>query len=496
MKKNIVANIVNKAWGFISVLAFTPLYLKLLGVEAYGLIGFYSTLLAMLAFADMGFTATLTREIARFDKNKKDEKLYILNLLRSYELLYMLISLFISISIWFLTPFIVNNWLNLSPEFNHQQALYAIRLMGIALALQLPSDLFFGGLMGLQQQVKANLIQISWGVFRAVGAVFVMYLVSPTIIVFAFWQLISNILYCIVIRFCLWKRLSQSKDKGSFDKQVFKNTWKYSLSMMFMSIISMCLTQSDKLMVSKMLPLKEFSYYCLAVSMASIPLVIANPVANAVFPKITGLIAAKDIKEMKCIYLKFTALVSVLVMTTALVLIIYSEEFIYAWTGSKIIAQYSYKIAIFLIIGQLLQSITVIPYYTALAFGNVKINLRVGVISMIFLLPLLVFMVNRYGTIGGGMAWAITNIVVTPIYMFFLHRKFLKDIMLTWLIRSIAIPFILISVFTCITKLFTDSLLNGRIQIFTSMIIAWLIVSATTYVLVLKNKYARNFNID
>ncbi len=84
------------------MLAFTPLYLKLLGVEAYGLIGFYSTLLAMLAFADMGFTATLTREIARFDKNKKDEKLYILNLMRSYELFYMLISLLVSISIWFL----------------------------------------------------------------------------------------------------------------------------------------------------------------------------------------------------------------------------------------------------------------------------------------------------------------------------------------------------------------------------------------------------------
>lgn len=495
MKKNIVANIINKAWGFISVLAFTPLYLKLLGVEAYGLIGFYSTLLAMLAFADMGFTATLTREIARFDKNKKDEKLYILNLLRSYELLYMLISLFISIGIWFLAPFIVDKWLNLSPEFNHQQALYAIRLMGIALALQLPSDLFFGGLMGLQQQVKANLIQISWGVFRAVGAIFVMYLVSPTIIVFASWQLMSNVLYCIVIRLCLWKKLAQSRDKGSFDKQIFKNTWKYSLSMMLMAIISICLTQADKLMISKMLPLKEFSYYSLAVSVASIPLVIANPVANAVFPRITRLIAAQNIKEMKAIYLKFTTLVSVLVMTTGLILIIYSKEFIYAWTGSKVIAEYSYKIAVFLIIGQLLQSITVIPYYTALAFGSVKINLRVGVISMMVLLPLLFFMVNQYGAIGGAMSWAITNTIATPIYMFFLHRKFLKDIMLTWLIRSIIIPFTLISIFACVIKLFTISLLNGRIQIFTTMIIAWIIVSATTYVIVLKNKYAK-YNLN
>ena len=84
MNKNIIANIANKAWGFLSILLFTPLYIKFLGVEAYGLIGFYSTLLAMLAFADMGFTATLTRETARFNKGKIDEKKYILNLLRSY----------------------------------------------------------------------------------------------------------------------------------------------------------------------------------------------------------------------------------------------------------------------------------------------------------------------------------------------------------------------------------------------------------------------------
>ncbi len=491
MNKNIIANIANKAWGFLSILLFTPLYIKFLGVEAYGLIGFYSTLLAMLAFADMGFTATLTRETARFNKGKIDEKKYILNLLRSYELLYMLISLFISISIWALAPFIVNKWLHFSSGFNHQQALYAIRLMGIALALQLPSDLFFGGLMGLQDQVKANFLQISWSVFRAFGAILAMYLISSTILVFAGWQLISNGLYCIIIRSCLWKKLTQGRDKGSFDKQIFKNTWKYSLGMMLMAIISICLTQADKLMISKVLPLKEFSYYSLAASVASIPLVMANPVANAVFPRITGLIAVQNIKEMKAIYLKFTALVSVLVMTTALILIIYSEEFIYAWTGSKVIAQYSYKIAIFLIIGQLLQGITVIPYYVALAFGSVKINLKVGVISIIVLLPLLFFMVNRYGAIGGGVSWAITNAVVIPIYMFFLHRKFLKDVMLTWLIRSIAIPFVLISVFACIAKLLTASLLNGRIQIFITMTIAWVIISTITYVIVVRNKHAK-----
>ena len=70
MKKNIAANYVGRAWGFISVYLFVPLYLKFLGIEAYGLVGFYSTLLGVLAFADIGSTATFKREIARLSARK------------------------------------------------------------------------------------------------------------------------------------------------------------------------------------------------------------------------------------------------------------------------------------------------------------------------------------------------------------------------------------------------------------------------------------------
>src|SRR2546425_12398080 len=64
-RQNVIANFVGRGWGFISVYLFVPLYLKFLGIEAYGLVGFYATLLGFLTFADMGLTATLNREIAR-----------------------------------------------------------------------------------------------------------------------------------------------------------------------------------------------------------------------------------------------------------------------------------------------------------------------------------------------------------------------------------------------------------------------------------------------
>ena len=47
-------------------LIFVPVYIKYLGIESYGLIGFFASMQAWFALLDMGMTPTLGREIARF----------------------------------------------------------------------------------------------------------------------------------------------------------------------------------------------------------------------------------------------------------------------------------------------------------------------------------------------------------------------------------------------------------------------------------------------
>ncbi len=42
-------------------LAFIPLYIKFLGIEAYGIIGFFTTLQAMFTLLDLGLGYTLNR---------------------------------------------------------------------------------------------------------------------------------------------------------------------------------------------------------------------------------------------------------------------------------------------------------------------------------------------------------------------------------------------------------------------------------------------------
>ena len=54
VQKNIIANYAGSAWNVITSLAFVPLYIKFIGIEAYGLIGFFSSLQIVLSLLDLG----------------------------------------------------------------------------------------------------------------------------------------------------------------------------------------------------------------------------------------------------------------------------------------------------------------------------------------------------------------------------------------------------------------------------------------------------------
>ena len=56
LKRNLIANYLGQGWTALMGLAFVPLYIQYLGIEAYGLIGLFAVLQAWLALLDMGLT--------------------------------------------------------------------------------------------------------------------------------------------------------------------------------------------------------------------------------------------------------------------------------------------------------------------------------------------------------------------------------------------------------------------------------------------------------
>jgi O-antigen/teichoic acid export membrane protein len=469
-RKNIIANYTGRAWGIISVYLFVPIYLKFLGIEAYGVIGFYSTLLGVLAFTDLGLTATLSREMARLEVRESTAG-EMGDLLRTYESIYLVLSLVLASVIWFSAPFIAGRWLKAS-NLPTGEIASVIRLMGIAIALQLPAQLYSGGLFGLQKQVLANSLQIAWGVLRGAGAVLILWLFSPTIFAFAFWQLFSNAVYCFAVRSSLWHAISSPAFKPRFKIIRFRNTWRYAGGMVGMAFFSMLLTQTDKIVISKMMPLQVFGYYVLAGSLAMAPMILATPIGVAVFPRLTGLVSRGESESLTKIYHRACGLVSVAVFPGALTLAMYAGNFIFAWTGSSLVARKAGTVASLLLAGQIMQAITVVPYYLALAYGNVKLNLQIGIISVLIITPLLIILILKYGMVGGGLSWLVVNLCTLPPYMYFLHRRFLSGELAKWCLCDVGRPLLAALLVILMSRLLLP-LPSSRMMIFGLFGLVW-----------------------
>ena len=69
IKINIAANFFASIWTALMSLAFIPYYIKLMGMESYGLVGFMASIQAIAILLDLGLAQSLNRELAKLSIN-------------------------------------------------------------------------------------------------------------------------------------------------------------------------------------------------------------------------------------------------------------------------------------------------------------------------------------------------------------------------------------------------------------------------------------------
>lgn len=463
MFKNIIANYVGKIWGIISVFLFVPLYIKILGIESYAVINFYTVILTIMYFADGGLSATLNREIAR-----GSDKQYIGNMLFTIEKVYLAICSFIILFIFSFSGIIAKNWLNSHTISAADLSLY-ISLMGVSIAFQLFTTLQSSGLMGLEKQVLSNTVQVSSSFFRSAVVLIPLYF-YPSLLTFFIWQVSVNIIFFFITRHNLWKFIKTDMSY-QFDKHVLKTVGRFAGGMMLMAIISSLNTQIDKLVISKILSLKEFGYYSLAGILSQVPVLIITPIAVAILPKMVKYSANTQKDKLTKLFHVNTFVLSTLATSGAMVLFLFTKDFVLIWTHDILIANAIENVTKVLLIGGVFLSFQYMPYHLAIANGHTKTNVRLGVVAVICIIPALIFFVKQYGLIGATYTWLIMNLFAYFYLGYFIISKFLIGEFKRWLINGTVTPLFISILVGFVGYFFTLNLQKGYYVILYSIII-------------------------
>src|SRR2546422_4893635 len=226
VRRNIVANIAGRGWAALLSLAVLPVYIHFLGIEAFGLIGFFLSLMAILSLLDLGLGTALNRQFARYSMQSGKAQA-MRDLLRSLEIIYWLIGIAIGVAVAALAPVIAAYWLK-PQQLSNETVTQALTMMGIAIAFQWPRALYGGGLMGLQRQVAFNLLSSITGTVNNVGGVLIVWLVSPTIQAFVAWYMALSLVDTLLTRLLLWRSLPEAPARAAFNGQLLADIWRFS----------------------------------------------------------------------------------------------------------------------------------------------------------------------------------------------------------------------------------------------------------------------------
>jgi len=444
LRVNVVANFLGRISGMLLRILFTPLYLHFLGIEAYGLIGFYLTLQGSMTFLEMGLSRACNRELARYSGQGEVGFLPMRITMRTLEWIYWLVGLAIGGGFTLLAPWVAHSWLS-STAFSPEAREQVVIMMAWVVALRWPIGLYQGALMGMQHHVWMNMAQVGLSLLTGAGAVLVLWQLENSIQAFFKWHLVASSSGVMIFAILAWHSLPKVKEPCHFSWAVVQHIYRFAAGVGVNAVLGTILRQADKIILSGLLPLKQFAYYALASLIAQSVAMVASAVSNAVFPRFSQMVGAKvPVEKISHLYHLTSQLVAVLIVPFALALAFFAEPALFVYSGDREIARNTASILAILVVAKWLHTSMLVPYALQLAYGWVRLSLYMNIASVIWFIPALYLLTERIGPEGAALAW----LGVTLGYVFFgiplMHRTLLLSEAWQWAKSSIIQPLLLV----------------------------------------------------
>ncbi|MCL5103755.1 MAG: oligosaccharide flippase family protein [Armatimonadetes bacterium] len=439
MRRNVIANFASNFWAKALAFIIIPVQLTLLGAEAYGLVGFFATLQVVLGTLDFGLSGTVNREMARLAADEDPARSQ-RNLLRTFEIPYWLMAGVLGLAIVALAPVISARWVNVE-RLPQSTVTNAIRMMGVILVFQIPFALYQGVLYGLLRHSLLSAILIVTGTLRSVGVLPILIWVSPSVTAFFIWQMAISIAQTAFTALWIWGRLLHDhKSPASFDPSILRSVWRFTAGMTGISLTAVLWSQSDKMIVSKALPLDHLGYYCIASAVASLVTVMAYPVSSVALPYLSRLHAEKDEAGLNRMYHAFCQLVSVVSIPLALMVALESHQVMSVYTRSAVTAANTFIPAAILSLANLASVLVLIPNTAQLAFGHTRLIFTANLVSLLISAPLTWFLVGTLKVRGAATAMTLVYTGYLLIAVPIMYRLVLRGELWRWWLGDIIRP--------------------------------------------------------
>jgi len=438
LRLNVAANYASQVYATLIGILLVPLYLRLMGAEAYGLIAFFSMLHSWFIVLDLGLTLTIARESARYFGGALTPLEY-RRLFRMLSLIFVVVAVVGGGVLVAIAPLIAKRWLH-QHEVPVGDVIFALRTMGVSVAMRWMGGLYRGVATGAERFVWLSGFNALVATLRFAAVFVSMALWGYTPKVFFLHQLAVAVLELMALYLTARQLVPYSTKEclpigWSFKPVALR--LRFSLTIAFTSAVWIFVTQIDKLILSGVLPLAEYGFFMLAVLGASGITTATGPIGTALLPRLAKLHAEGNALEIIRLYHRFAQLVGVVAVPMMVTLASCPESLLFAWTGDVRLTAVAAPILRLYAIGNGLLALSAFPFYLQYARGDLRYHLIGNIGLVLVLVPAIVLAARYAGGVGAGWIWLAMNVLYLFVWVAWVHSRLEPGLHGAWIVRNV-----------------------------------------------------------
>lgn len=418
-KKKFLVNIASN-WTFFLVAILTafivsPIMVKQLGDEAYGIWVLIVSISSYFTVLDFGINTAIVRYVSKYTALKDYNKASIIY--SSSFMIFIILSLVVMIAIAIIGLYF-KEFFDIQ-SFSNQYLYIILLIVGADMAINLIFGVLSGAMRALQNFLEINIIMITVTIIKNAVLVYLL-LNGYSLLSIAVLLISSTILRCLAQYIFIKKQYSfLNFNFSSIDKSTLKLLFNYSIYSFLIAIALKILFSTDSIVIGSLISVEDVTFYAIPAMIVEYLEKIIWAVIAVLIPIISSREAVAEANENSSLYILGTKYTLLFCAPIIIVLFIVGDDFIRIWMGDSY-AEPSSKVLNILLIGYIFGLSQLIAQGILKGISKHKVLALIFCAQAVFNLVLSVILAPVYGiygvAFGTTLPLLIANILLVPYF--------------------------------------------------------------------------------
>lgn len=415
--KNTVANYVAQFWFLIIGFILMPFIVHHIGINAFGIWILVSAITGYFGLLDLGVGISLVKYVAEYHAKEDSEKIN--ESINTTFFIFLGMGLIASTGLFIFGKFFITSVFNIPPDL-FWEAKTITYIVAATTLVGFPLRIFGSTLEGLQRYEITALVRISVSTFNAI-LIIIFLSMGYGIVTLVLINSSTSFIGWVLTIYYTKKVLPFVRIKFSYlHKSMLRTLLGFSSVMFIMSICSVLIYETDRVVIGIFLTVGTITYYEATLRMHALVRQVHGLMGSAIMPAASELDATNKNASMQELLLKGSKYTVAVVLPVTIALLIMAKPFLVYWMGPDF-GSVALVAQVF-IFYWLVNANTGIPGAILVGTNKIRLILWYTISVTIANLILSIILVQKIGLIGVVLGTTIPYIICFPIFMYFVFK--------------------------------------------------------------------------